>query len=150
MPHGQRRPSRPPRPPQGRSRRQPVPRAGPGRESQPRWLARAPLPRLPSEPALAPSELEEGFIEGVRTEVWPERLTEVELRVGRLPDQEVGEALLPAGPDHEVGIGQTGRVQGLCDRGFVDRLRRCARCYELADRIDELRPPRVVEGDVEE
>ena len=39
-------------------------------------------------------------------------VAEVELGVGRLPDEEVREALLAAGPDDEVGVGQAGRVQG--------------------------------------
>ena len=73
--------------------------------------ARAPLPRLASEPALASGELEEGRVERGRPEVGPEGLAEVELGVGRLPDEEVREALLAAGPDHEVGVGQAGRVQ---------------------------------------
>src|SRR3954454_14737466 len=35
----------------------------------------------------------------------PEDLTEVVLRVGRLPQHETGQPLLAAGADHEVGVG---------------------------------------------
>ena len=74
----------------------------------------------------------------------------VELGVGRLPDQEVREALLAAGPDDEVGVGQAGRVQRRRDR----RPRRSAPAAmplgdEPPDRVDELGPAGVVERDVE-
>ena len=78
-----------------------------------------PGPSAP-ESARPPGELEEGGVEGVGPEVRPEDLGRVELGVGRLPDQEVREPLLAAGPDHEVGIGQAGGVERLGDRVLVD------------------------------
>ena len=66
-------------------------------------LVRDPV-RSATEAAMAAGELEQRGVEGVGAEVRPERLARVELGVGRLPDQEVGEALLAAGPDDEVRV----------------------------------------------
>ena len=76
--------------------------------------------RSATEAAMAAGELEQGGVERVRTEVRPERVAGVELGVGRLPDQEVGEALLAAGPDDQVRVGQAGGVERAADRGLVD------------------------------
>ena len=48
-------------------------------------------------------------------EVRPVDVAEVELRVRRLPEQEAGEALLPAGPDDQVRIGLPAGVEVLGD-----------------------------------
>ena len=79
-------------------------------------------PGSATEAARPPGELRESRIEGVRAEVRPQDVAHVQLGVGRLPDEEVREALLAAGPDHEVGVGQAGRVERGRDRRFVDRL----------------------------
>src|SRR4051794_15153013 len=99
---------------------------------------------------MAAGELEKGGVECVRTEVGPEVLGEVELGIGRLPDQEVGETLLAAGPDHQVWIWQAGRIEARADRAFVDLIGRDAALAEPPERVDKLRTAGVVEGDVEE
>ena len=58
-----------------------------------------------------------------------------QLGVGRLPDEEVREAVLAAGPDHEVGVGQAGRIEGLGDR-------RPRRSIPAPDRTGEPPEPR--------
>src|SRR6187431_705849 len=85
-----------------------------------RWRTPA---RLASEPTLASGELEECRVERGGPEIGPQVVAEVELSVGRLPDQEIGEALFATGPDHEVGIGQACGVQDAGHGRFVDRLR---------------------------
>ena len=98
--------------------------------------------RSAAEATMAAGELEERGVEGVRSEVGPERLGEVELGVGRLPDQEVRQALLAAGPDDEVRVGQADRVERRADGGLVDVLGRDAARREPPDGIDELGPAR--------
>src|SRR4051794_12532033 len=56
-------------------------------------------------------------------EVGPECLTEVELAVGTLPEQESRQPLLPRGPDDEVRIGLTAGVEALGDVLDVEDLR---------------------------
>src|SRR3954465_9555848 len=55
-------------------------------------------------------------------EVGPVGLTEVELALGALPEQEAAEPLLTGGPDHEVGIGLSLGVEVLGDVVDVDDL----------------------------
>src|SRR5690349_11968001 len=71
-------------------------------------LARGELLAGTAEAALAAAEGFEGRVEGGRAEVWPQRLGEVELGVGELPQQEVGHALLAARADEEIGLGRIG------------------------------------------
>src|SRR6478735_9079188 len=75
------------------------------------------------------SAAEAAFTLGVRAdraqevdpaEVGPQRLAEVELRVGRLPEQEATEPLLARGPDHQVGVGLALGVEVLGDVLDVD------------------------------
>ena len=99
---------------------------------------------------MSAGELEQRGVEGVRPEVRPEGVAGVELGVGGLPDEEVREALLAAGADDEVRVGQAGRVERAADRRLVDLGRRDAAGGKLPDRIDDLGPPGVVERDVEE
>jgi hypothetical protein len=94
--------------------------------------------------------LEERVVERQRPEVGPQHVAEHELRVGTLPDEEVADPLLAAGPDQQVGVGHAGGVQGVRDGALVDRLGRDAARGQPPERVDELRPARVVEGDVEE
>src|SRR5215212_4543160 len=68
---------------------------------------------LPLDPAPAPGAGREGFYgpqELLRREVRPQSVGHVELGVGYLPEQEVGDAQLAAGPDHEVHLGNFGSV----------------------------------------
>src|SRR3977135_849980 len=68
--------------------------------------------RSATEAARATGKLQQRGVEGVGAEVRPQDVAPVELRVGRLPDQEIREALLAAGADDEVRVGQAGRVEG--------------------------------------
>ena len=75
---------------------------------------------------------------------------EHELGVGGLPDQEVADPLLAAGPDHEVRVRQAGRVQRVADRPLVDLRRRAMPARgDPPERVHELGPAGVVQGDVE-
>ena len=106
-------------------------------------------PALPAEPAVAPGELEQRRVERVGPEVGPERLAEHELGVGGLPDEEVATAARRRSGS-EVGVGQAGRVERVADRRLVDRPRAATpSADEPPDRVDELRPAGVVQGDVE-
>src|SRR5205823_8739528 len=82
-------------------------------------------------------------------EIWPERLGAVELGVGRLPEQEVAEAHLAGGAYHQVRIGQTARVEVARQRGILELAQVGARLSQFSDRVDDLLPAAVVDGDVE-
>src|SRR5918997_2253862 len=67
---------------------------------------------LDAAPAPGPGpERLEGQHELLGGKVGPERIRHVELGVGYLPEQEVGDAQLSAGPDHEVHLGDLGCVE---------------------------------------
>src|SRR5689334_11743252 len=66
-----------------------------------------------AEAPLAPLVRRDRLAERLGAEIGPERLGEVELGVGELPEQEVGDALLAAGADEEVGLGRIGHRQAL-------------------------------------
>src|SRR3712207_4300271 len=68
----------------------------------------------PLDPAPSPGTRGEGFHgaqELLRREVRPQSVGHVELGVGYLPEQEVGDAQLAARPDHEVHLGDLGRIE---------------------------------------
>ena len=54
-------------------------------------------------------------------EIGPEHRQEDELRIGRLPEQEIADPLLAGRADDEVGIGNARRVERLLERRVVDR-----------------------------
>src|SRR4051794_2692022 len=54
---------------------------------------------------LPPAEFADGLGQGFGVVIGPEHVLEDELGIGRLPEQEVGQALLARGADDEVGIG---------------------------------------------
>ena len=56
-------------------------------------------------------------------EVRPQHIEEEEFRIGQLPQQEVGNALFPAGADQKIDIGQAMRVEGLLEGCIVDGVR---------------------------
>src|SRR6188472_1312449 len=76
-------------------------------------------------------------------EVGPERLVEDELRVGRLPEQEVRDSLLARRADHEVGIAQLRRVQARRERVLGDVLGTETLGDEASSGVHELRTPAV-------
>ena len=87
-------------------------------------------------------------------EVRPEHRREPELRVGGLPQQEVGGALLAAGADQQVGVGHVGVVEAARDLLLVDLLDprsapRRGRAISCFTASSDLGAPAVVEGDRE-
>src|SRR4029079_19418547 len=97
--------------------------------------------REAAEAALALLVLEEGDEEVPAPEVRPQHGAHRKLRVGYLPEEEVREAHLAAGPHDEVGVGLAGGVQAACERLLVEILRRHALPQEGAAGTDHLRPP---------
>src|SRR5687767_6953478 len=82
-----------------------------GGRSRPRSRRAASPPSASSEAAGAGLVLAERGLERSPVEVRPERVAEDELGVSALPQQEVRDPLLAAGPDQEVGVVHLGRVQ---------------------------------------
>ena len=86
-------------------------------------------------------------------EVGPERRHEHKLRIGRLPQQEVAEPLLAAGADHQIEVRQVAGLKVALERLFRDLVGIEVAVADLlgdpADRIDDLLPPTVVDGDRE-
>src|SRR5438270_1051132 len=76
-----------------------------------RGAAKAAIPAL---------ELAHGVVQVLAREVGPQRVGEEELAVGQLPEQEVGDPVLPRGADDEVGVGHLGVVEAGPDGTLVD------------------------------
>src|SRR5687768_5527500 len=102
-------------------------------------------------PALAALVLEDGLEQLAAPEVRPEGVGDPDLRVGDLPEQEVGDAHLAGGADQQVGIGQPGGVEVAAERLLVDvgPLARRPVGDDAPAGVDDLATPRVVERDVE-
>ncbi len=119
-----------------------------------------------AETALALLVVRDGFEEMDAAEVGPKAIGDQELRVGDLPEEEVGDALLPGGADDEIGVGHVAGVEGARDIGLVE----CVECSgaeevfdgaaarvglggevgeDLADGVDHLGAGSVVEGERE-
>ena len=62
----------------------------------------------------------DGFEEMEAAEVGPEAVSDEDLGIGDLPEEEVGDALLAGGADDEVGVGHVGGVESRGDVGLVD------------------------------
>src|SRR6266480_1342074 len=69
----------------------------------------------PTEAPVAALVIGDGAIEVDGAEVRPERRRHPELGVGDLPQQEVGNAHLAAGPDEQIGIGHAVGVERAAD-----------------------------------
>ena len=67
--------------------------------------------RLSAVPALAARVVAQGTQNIYFSEVRTKRLHEIQLAVGRLPQHEIGDALLPRRSDDEIDFGLTGRVK---------------------------------------
>src|SRR5690606_5242077 len=65
----------------------------------------------------------EGFVEVVSGKIGPVAFREVQLGVGELPDQKIGNALLAPCANEQVGLGRKGHGKIGCECGFVDGLR---------------------------
>src|SRR5918995_2912229 len=105
-------------------------------------LDAAPAPRPGPERLEGPQEL-------LRGEVGPQRFRHVELGVGYLPEQEVRDAQLAAGPDHQVDLGYVGGVEVTGEGHLVDVLRRETVCDYPAGGVHDLGASSVVERDVD-
>src|SRR6185369_17419945 len=75
-----------------------------------------------SEPALAALELAERLEKLQLAEIRPQRLRDVDLRVRELPEEEIADPHLPARPDEEIGIGDTGGAERGGDEVLIDLL----------------------------
>src|SRR5579885_621501 len=73
--------------------------------------------------ALAAAVVGDRLFEVAAPEIRPQRLGEDELGIGALPQQEIADALLAAGADQQVRVGQIGGEQVAGDRRLVDLLR---------------------------
>ena len=90
------------------------------------------------------------MVERGGSEVGPEQRARVELRVGGLPDQEVAQSRCsPPVRITRSGSGMPAVYSAPRDRVLVDLVGRDAARGEAPERIDDLRPAGVVEGDVE-
>src|SRR5215469_16589124 len=79
--------------------------------------------RRPIAP-LAPTIIGDCLLQIVTAEIGPQRLGEDELGIGALPQQEVADALLAAGADQQIGIGDVGGEEMPRDHVLIDRVRR--------------------------
>src|SRR5215207_9050999 len=105
---------------------------------------------LDAAPASGPGpERLEGPQELLGGEVGPQRICHVELCVGYLPEQEVRDAQLAAGPDHQVDLGYVGGVEVTGEGHLVDVLRRETVCDYPAGGVHDLGASSVVERDVD-
>src|SRR5207302_3157285 len=106
----------------------------------PRARAAISGPSPPAESAAALRELSERLLECLAREVGPELVPEHELGIGRLPQQVVGQALLAACADDQIGVVHLRRIQAGAELLF-------ARAAEAARGVEDLGAPSVVEGD---
>src|SRR5215204_7056053 len=107
---------------------------------------------LPLDPAASPGAGREGFYgpqELLRRKVRPQCVGHVKLGVGYLPEQEVGDAQLAAGPDYEIHLGYLGRVEVAGEGSLVDILGGEAVRDYAPRRVHDLRAAAVVESHVD-
>src|SRR5579875_867806 len=112
----------------------------------------------PSAPALTGSaiaalprgELMERRFQVSPVEVGPQGVGHHKFRVGQLPQEEVGQPLLSARADEEIGVREASRVQRGGKALLVDVVRadaaRLHRFRQRAARADDLGPTAVIEG----
>src|SRR6202140_4011947 len=103
-----------------------------------------------AESAHAPLVRGERLVEVRTVKVWPERLRAVELRIRRLPEQEVAEAHFTGGANHQVRIREAPGVEVAGQAGFVELRKVRAFSRQFVDRIDDLLAAAVIDGDVED
>src|SRR6185312_7665266 len=113
--------------------------------------------RSAAEPSLPRAVAAQGAQEVDLPELRPVRVAEVELGVGRLPEQEVRQPLFPRGADDQVGLGLTGGVEvrgDVVDGQLVGNLREGgaagrAVAEQVADGLDDFLPAAVPDGERE-
>src|SRR5215210_1500788 len=98
--------------------------------------------------SVAAREGSDGSAELLGGEVRPERIRDVELGVGDLPEQEVRDPQFPAGADHEVHLRCLGRVEVGGKGILVDLLRLYTALHHAPGGVYDLRPATVVKRDV--
>ena len=112
-------------------------------------LARASSPKR----RCRPTEMLDRGVELALAEVRPQRVAEIQLGVGEIPQQEIADALLAAGADQQVGIRQPGQRQVRAERGLVDvvgaQLAGDAALGELPRGPSDVPAPAVGDGDDE-
>src|SRR5687768_13285991 len=87
-----------------------------------------------AEAPLALAVRRDRLVERCAVEIGPQRLGEIELGVGELPEQEVGDALLAPGADEKIGFGRIAHREIRRERGFVHR-RGCAVEQHAVERL---------------
>ena len=65
-------------------------------------------------------EIENGFEQIGSTEVGPQRIGDVDLGIGDLPQQKIADAHFARRSDEQVGIGRPGRVEVCRDRLLIE------------------------------
>src|SRR6202165_21170 len=103
-----------------------------------------------AELALAGVESRDRLDKVLLVEIGPQRVGEMELGVGRLPDKEVGDPLLARGPDHQLRLRQVGVVEGAGDVLVAKPGKVHPPGRQVPDGIDDLRPAAVVDQQVED
>src|SRR5438874_1118848 len=101
--------------------------------------------------ALAAAIIGDRLLQVAAPEIRPKGLGEHQLGIGALPEQEIADALLAAGADQQIGIGQLGGEQMLGDQLLVDGVERQIPApdpgRDSASRSDDLGPPAIGQGD---
>src|SRR3954465_15341219 len=100
--------------------------------------------RFPSDPAAASGtgrERGDGVVELLGGEVRPERLRDIELGVGDLPQEEVRDPHLPARADHEIHLWYLWRVEIRGEGGLVHLLGLETVLDHAPGSVHYLRPP---------
>src|SRR5688572_21618454 len=124
--------------------------AGPPGASKARPAAAAVAISHPTEATASLLEVRDRPVEVDGAEVRPQHRRHPQLRVGDLPQQEVGDPHLAAGPDQEVGVRNAVGVERAADVALADLLGRdLARPHlprQRAEGVQELVAAAVVEG----
>jgi len=106
-----------------------------------------------AETALAMGEGEDRLLELFAIEVGPQHRREIEFRIGQLPDQEIGDALLATGADEQVRFGQIVQAEPFGQAFGCDLVRRQGTglnvCGQLPGGLGDVPAPAVVGGDIE-
>ena len=82
-------------------------------------MSRSGLRDQAAEAALAPAIFGDRAFERGAVEIRPIDRNENQFAIGGLPQQKIGQPLLAAGADDDVGIGQVGRVEMAARRSGV-------------------------------
>ena len=92
-------------------------------------------------------------MELVSIEVRPENICKIVFRIGRLPKQEIGDSLLPTGPDNQIRVRHPGGKEIIAEPGFCQMvgisLSGGAVQREGFGRPHQLIPPAVIQADID-